>query len=157
MAMNIFSGSGGRRSRRGHRRAPMAEINVTPLVDVMLVLLIIFMVTAPLLVSGVPVDLPKSRAKQLELPESPLDITVDREGKVYIDGDAVPEGALAKRLEDIAAAQSPDNPRKIMLRGDTTVDYGNMMKVMGELNRAGLNSVNMVTQGTVSGGSDKDE
>lgn len=157
MAMNLSSGSGGRRSRRGHRRAPMAEINVTPLVDVMLVLLIIFMVAAPLLVSGVPIDLPKSRAKQLELPEAPLDITVDREGKVFIDGEAVQPGALATRLEAIAAEQSPDNPRKIMLRGDTTVDYGNMMKVMGELNRAGLNSVNMVTQGTVSEGSAKDE
>jgi biopolymer transport protein TolR len=126
----------------------MAEINVTPLVDVMLVLLIIFMVTAPLLVSGVPVDLPKSRAKQLELPEAPLDITVNKDGGIFIDGDEVPEGQLAKRLEALAAEQSPENPRKIMLRGDTTIDYGQMMRVMGELNRAGLNSVNMVTQGS---------
>jgi biopolymer transport protein TolR len=126
----------------------MAEINVTPLVDVMLVLLIIFMVTAPLLVSGVPVDLPKSRAKQLELPEAPLDITVNKDGGIFIDGVEVPEGQLAKRLEALAAEQSPENPRKIMLRGDTTIDYGQMMRVMGELNRAGLNSVNMVTQGS---------
>ncbi len=147
MAMNLQSGSGGRRSRRGNRRAPMAEINVTPLVDVMLVLLIIFMVTAPLLVSGVPVDLPKSRAKQIELPEAPLDVTVDNKGQVFIDGDAVSASQLPAKLEAIAAEQTQDNPRKIMLRGDTTVDYGNMMKVMGELNRAGLNSVNMVTQG----------
>jgi biopolymer transport protein TolR len=146
--MNFSSGSGGRRSRRGHKRAPMAEINVTPLVDVMLVLLIIFMVTAPLLVSGVSVDLPKSRAKQLDIPEAPVDITVDRDGKVFIDSQPVPQGELAKRLEALAAEQSPDNPRKIMLRGDTTVDYGNMMKVMGELNRAGLNAVNMVTTGS---------
>jgi biopolymer transport protein TolR len=148
MAMNFTSGSGSRRSKRGHRRAPMAEINVTPLVDVMLVLLIIFMVTAPLLVSGVPVELPKSRAKQIDLPEAPLDITVDKEGQVFIDGDAVKPSELAKRLEAIAAEQTPDNPRKIMLRGDTVVDYGSMMRVMGELNRAGLNSVNMVTVGS---------
>jgi biopolymer transport protein TolR len=148
MAMNFSSGSGGRRSRRGHRRAPMAEINVTPLVDVMLVLLIIFMVTAPLLVSGVPVDLPKSRAKQLDLPEAPLNITVDKEGGVFIDQEQVRSADLPKRLEAIAAEQTPDNPRKIMLRGDTTVDYGAMMRVMGELNRAGLNSVNMVTTGS---------
>jgi biopolymer transport protein TolR len=143
--MNISSGSGGRRSRRGARRAPMAEINVTPLVDVMLVLLIIFMVTAPLLVSGVPVNLPKSKAKQIDLPESPLDITVDTEGQVFVDGDAVKPSELGKKLADIAAQQSPDNPRKIMLRGDTDVDYGSMMRVMGELNKAGLNAVNMVT------------
>jgi biopolymer transport protein TolR len=148
MAMNFTSGSGSRRSKRGHRRAPMAEINVTPLVDVMLVLLIIFMVTAPLLVSGVPVELPKSRAKQIDLPEAPLDITVDKEGQVFIDGDAVKPSELAKRLEAIAAQQTADNPRKIMLRGDTVVDYGSMMRVMGELNRAGLNSVNMVTVGS---------
>jgi biopolymer transport protein TolR len=148
MAMNLSSGSGSRRSKRGHRRAPMAEINVTPLVDVMLVLLIIFMVTAPLLVSGVPVELPKSRAKQIDLPEAPLDITVDKEGQVFIDGDAVKPSELAGRLEAIAAKQTPDNPRKIMLRGDTVVDYGSMMRVMGELNRAGLNSVNMVTVGS---------
>jgi biopolymer transport protein TolR len=156
MAMNLSSKSGGRRSRRGHRRAPMAEINVTPLVDVMLVLLIIFMVTAPLLVSGVSVDLPKSRAKQLELPEAPLDITVDQEGQVFIDSEPVKPSELSARLEALAAEQSPDNPRKIMLRGDTTVDYGSMMKVMGELNRAGLNSVNMVTT-AVTGGSSPNE
>jgi biopolymer transport protein TolR len=139
----------------------MAEINVTPLVDVMLVLLIIFMVTAPLLVSGVPVNLPKSRAKQIELPEAPLDVTVDTEGQVFIDGDAVRPSQLAAKLEAIAAEQTPDNPRKIMLRGDTSVDYGSMMKVMGELNRAGLNSVNMVAsplaQDPVSAGSAADE
>ena len=162
MATNFQSGSGGRRSRRGNRRAPMADINVTPFVDVMLVLLIIFMVTAPLLVSGVPIDLPKSRAKQIELPEAPLDVTVNTEGAVFIDGEEVRPSELAAKLEAIAAEQTPDSPRKIMLRGDTSVDYGAMMKVMGELNRAGLNSVNMVTQAAASpnpasGGSATDE
>jgi biopolymer transport protein TolR len=145
MAMNLSSNSGSRRSRRSHKRAPMAEINVTPLVDVMLVLLIIFMVTAPLLMSGIAVNLPKSAAKPLELPEAPLDITVATDGEVFVDGEAIPPSQLRKKLESIAAEQTPENPRKIMLRGDTSVEYGNMMKVMGELNRAGLNAVNMVT------------
>jgi biopolymer transport protein TolR len=151
MAMNLSSGSGGRRGRRSQRRAPMAEINVTPLVDVMLVLLIIFMVTAPLLMSGVPVNLPKSAAKPLDLPESPLDITVATDGEIFIDGQSTPPSKLRAALEAIAAEQTPDNPRKIMLRGDTAVEYGNMMKVMGELNRAGLNAVNMVTTGSAKG------
>jgi biopolymer transport protein TolR len=146
--MNLSSGSGSRRSRRGHRRAPMAEINVTPFVDVMLVLLVIFMVTAPLLVTGVAVELPKSRAKPIDMPQSPLNITVDREGQVFIDGTAVQPSEMGERLAAIAAEQSPENPRKIMLRGDTKVEYGSMMRVMGELNRAGLNSVNMVTIGS---------
>jgi biopolymer transport protein TolR len=129
----------------------MAEINVTPLVDVMLVLLIIFMVTAPLLVSGIAVELPKSKAKQVDPPKEALDITVDKEGQVYIDGEAIKPSELSARLQAIAGEQDPENPRKIMLRGDTVVDYGSMMRVMGELNRAGLNSVNMVTVGSSTG------
>ena len=147
MAMNISSG-GGHRARRGHRRAPMAEINVTPLVDVMLVLLIIFMVTAPLLVTGVPVELPESRANALDQKAEPIDIAIDRDGAIHIDGAQVSSAELPARLEEIAATQSPDDPRQIMLRGDTTIRYGQMMQVMGELNRAGLNSVNLVTTGS---------
>jgi biopolymer transport protein TolR len=113
-----------------------------------LVLLVIFMVTAPLLVTGVAVELPKSRAKPVDMPQSPLNITVDKEGQVFIDGTAVQPNEIGERLVAIAAEQSPENPRKIMLRGDTSVDYGSMMRVMGELNRAGLNSVNMVTIGS---------
>ena len=147
MAVNISSG-GGRRSRRGHRRAPMAEINVTPLVDVMLVLLIIFMVTAPLLVTGVPVELPESRANALDQKDKPVEIAIDKQGATFIDGTEVPPSELAARLEEIAAAQNADNPKQIMLRGDTTISYGQMMRVMGELNRAGLNSVSLVTTGS---------
>jgi biopolymer transport protein TolR len=147
MAMNISSG-GGRRSRRGHRRAPMAEINVTPLVDVMLVLLIIFMVTAPLLVTGVPVELPESRANALDQKDEPVEIAIDKEGATFIDGTEVPPSELPARLEELAAAQDADKPRQIMLRGDTTISYGQMMRVMGELNRAGLNSVSLVTTGS---------
>jgi biopolymer transport protein TolR len=149
MAMNLSSG-GRRRSRRGHRRAPMAEINVTPLVDVMLVLLIIFMVTAPLLVTGVPVELPESRANALDQKDKPIEIAIDREGATFIDGTEVPPSELPARLEEIATAQNPDDPRQIMLRGDTAISYGQMMRVMGELNRAGLNSVSLVTTGSGS-------
>lgn len=148
MAMNISSGTGGRRGRRGPRRAPMADINVTPFVDVMLVLLIIFMVTAPLLVSGVPVELPESRANALDQKKEPVEISIDKEGATFIDGTEVAPGELPARLEEIAAAQNPDDPRQIMLRGDRAIDYGQMMRVMGELNRAGLNSVSLVTTGS---------
>lgn len=158
MAMNMSSG--GRRQRgRGSRRAPMAEINVTPLVDVMLVLLIIFMVTAPLLVSGVPIELPESRANPLDQKSEPVDISIDKEGAVFVDATEVPMSELPARLSEIATAQDPKNPRQIMLRGDTDISYGQMMKVMGELNRAGLNSVSMVSNpgGTVTAGSSEEQ
>ena len=145
--MNISSG-GKRQRGRGSRRAPMAEINVTPLVDVMLVLLIIFMVTAPLLVTGVPVELPESRANALDQKDEPVEIAIDKEGATFIDGTEVPPSELAARLEELAASQDAANPRQIMLRGDTTISYGQMMRVMGELNRAGLNSVSLVTTGS---------
>jgi biopolymer transport protein TolR len=132
MGMNLSS-SGGRRSRRSHKRAPMAEINVTPMVDVMLVLLIIFMVTAPLLV---------------EQKSEPLDISIDKEGQIFLDSEPVKFAALTAKLEAIAADQDPKKPRSIMLRGDTEIAYGQMMRVMGELNRVGLNSVNLVTTGS---------
>ncbi|MEO9601538.1 protein TolR [Parasphingorhabdus sp.] len=146
MGMNMGSGIGRRGTSRG--RAPMAEINVTPFVDVMLVLLIIFMVTAPLLVTGVPVNLPESRANALEQDQEPIQIAIDSEGRVYIDDEEINRDALALWLGDIAANQNPDDPRQIMLRGDTTLDYGLIMDVMGELNRAGLNRVSLVTTGS---------
>ncbi len=146
MAMNMGSANGRRGGGRG--RAPMAEINVTPFVDVMLVLLIIFMVTAPLLVSGVPVDLPESRANALEQEQEPVQISIDGEGRVFIEDEELSRDALASRLRDIAADQNPADPRQIMLRGDRTLDYGLIMGVMGELNRAGLNRVSLVTTGS---------
>ena len=146
MGMNMGSGIGRRGGGRG--RAPMAEINVTPFVDVMLVLLIIFMVTAPLLVTGVPVDLPESRANALDQEQEPVQISIDGEGRVFIEDEELSRGALAARLRDIAADQNPDDPRQIMLRGDRTLDYGLIMGVMGELNRAGLNRVSLVTTGS---------
>ncbi|MEP2101145.1 MAG: protein TolR [Parasphingorhabdus sp.] len=146
MAMNLAPGNG----RRNRGRAPMSEINVTPFVDVMLVLLIIFMITAPLLVTGVPVDLPESRANALDQDQDqePVQISVDQEGRIYLDDEEMSRNALAARLNEIAANQSPEDPRQIMLRGDKTLDYGLIMRVMGELNRAGLNRVSLVTTGS---------
>jgi len=129
------------------RRAPMAEINVTPLVDVMLVLLIIFMVTAPLLTAGVPVDLPESRAKPLDQDQKPVSISVDAKGQIFIDNGAVSDGMLPDMLDNIAKRTGPDGkPPVIFLRGDLALSYGKMMRVMGELNRAGLNRVSLVTK-----------
>ncbi len=140
--------AGGVGSRRGaRRRAPMAEINVTPLVDVMLVLLIIFMVTAPLLVAGVPIDLPESRAGALEQGAEPVQVAIDRDGTITIDDAPVSEAALPARLAEIAAQPEPAEGRRIYLRADRTLDYGRVNRVLGELNRAGLNRVALVSVG----------
>ena len=129
-------------SQRAHgRRAPMAEINVTPLVDVMLVLLIIFMVTAPLLVTGVPVNLPDSRAGALDQDSQPIQISLDEQGGVFVDDAAVGEAELAGILA------TKDREAQVFLRADRGLDYGRVMRVMGELNRAGLNKVSLVTTG----------
>jgi biopolymer transport protein TolR len=135
-----------RRSGRS-RRAPMAEINVTPLVDVMLVLLIIFMITAPLLVAGVPVDLPESRAKALDQDTKPIQIALDNNGALFIDDEPVAPDQLAQRLAVIAGQPEPPEGRRIYLRADKGLDYGAVMRVMGELNRAGLNRVALVSVG----------
>ena len=135
-------------SQRGRgRRAPMAEINVTPLVDVMLVLLIIFMVTAPLLTAGVPVELPDSKAKPLDQDQQPVEISIDREGHIYVDKLAVTDAVLPDSLAQIAAKQQNGKPPQIFLRADRHLDYGKVMRVMGELNHAGLNRVALVTVG----------
>ena len=135
------------RSRGRLRRAPMSEINVTPLVDVMLVLLIIFMITAPLLVAGVPVDLPESRAGALDQQAKPVQISLDGKGGIFIDDAPVTDSALANRLAAIAAEPAPPEGRRIYLRADRNLDYGRVMRVMGELNRAGLNRVALVSVG----------
>ncbi|WP_183985899.1 protein TolR [Sphingomonas jinjuensis] len=139
MAMNLPSQRG-----RG-RKAPMADINVTPLVDVMLVLLIIFMVTAPLLTAGVPVNLPDSRAKALDQEQKPVQLSLDGEGRIFLDDDEIAEANLAAKLEQIAAVQAGGQPPQVFLRADRGLDYGRVMRVMGELNRAGLNRVALVT------------
>ena len=143
MAMGLASARGGGRRGRGSRRRPMSEINVTPFVDVMLVLLIIFMVTAPLMTAGVPIDLPDSRAAQLPNEQQQVTISIDQAGYVYIDDVEVPLGGLPQALESLprAGGEGPD----ITLRADRALDYGRMMAVMGELNRAGLNRISLIT------------
>ncbi|MGI4733427.1 MAG: protein TolR [Janthinobacterium lividum] len=123
----------------------MADINVTPLVDVMLVLLIIFMVTAPLLTAGVPVNLPDTRAKPVEQADKPVDIALDASGKLFIGKEQVSDDALPDRLEALAAHAPLGLPPQVMLRADRTLSYEKVMRVMGELNRAGLNRVALVT------------
>ena len=142
MAMGLASTRSGGRRGRGSRRRPMSEINVTPFVDVMLVLLIIFMVTAPLLTAGVPIDLPDSRAAQLPSDQQQVTISIDEAGYVYIDDAAVELGGLPQALESIPrSGEGPD----ITLRADRALDYGRVMAVMGELNRAGLNRISLIT------------
>ena len=125
----------------------MAEINVTPMVDVMLVLLIIFMVTAPLLVSGVPIDLPQSRAAALDQNVKPVQVAIDKDGAITIDDRAIGDAALPSALAAIAAQPQPKQGRRVYLRADKALDYGRVMKVMGELNHAGLNRVALVSVG----------
>ena len=141
MAMNLPS------SRAKGRRAPMADINVTPLVDVMLVLLIIFMVTAPLLKAGVPVELPDSRAKALSEEKHQITVSVSHAGEIYVDDDPVAPGELADRLESIKPG--PDGKKPLVtLRADKANDWGRMMAVMGELNRAGFTSISLIGNAT---------
>src|SRR5450432_734568 len=129
------------RGHRGGRRRPMAEINVTPFVDVMLVLLIVFMVTAPLLTVGVPVDLPKTRAQALGQDREPLSVTVKRDGKVYIQNTPVAADELVAKLTAIAAN---GYDQRIFVRGDRSVDYGKVMEVMGLLSAAGFTRIWLV-------------
>jgi biopolymer transport protein TolR len=136
-------------SRRGGRgRAPMADINVTPLVDVMLVLLIIFMITAPLLTTGVPINLPDSRAAALDQKEQPVQISLDAAGAIYVDDEPVQEAGLADRLTVLRQQRArAGEPPQVYLRADRSLDYGKVMAVMGELNHVGLNKVALVGVG----------
>ncbi len=145
MAMNSRSDA----RSRSRRRAPMADINVTPLVDVMLVLLIIFMVTAPLMTAGVPVELPESRAKALAQEQRQVTLTMGRDGKIFIDKSAVAPGRLADQLAALPKG-ADGKPPQVTLRADKALDYGRVMAVMGELNRAGFNSIALVTSGSVA-------
>ena len=139
MAMQLPS-----QSMRG-RRVPMSEINVTPFVDVMLVLLIIFMVTAPLLASGVPVQLPESRAGALDQESEPTQIAIDRSGQIFVDDIPIADVELASTLSAIAQQPAGSDGHAVFLRADTGLDYGRVMLVMGELNRAGLNRISLLT------------
>jgi len=144
MAMQVGSGGagGGRRGRRRRRNAPMSEINVTPMVDVMLVLLIIFMVAAPLLTVGVPIDLPETRAKALEGDTEPITISVNAAGEIFIQDTPIALDEIVPKLEAIAANGYDE---RIYVRGDQDADYGTMMKLMGRINAAGFKRLGLVT------------
>lgn len=137
------TGGGGRRRRGRGRSAPMSEINVTPFVDVMLVLLIIFMVAAPLMTVGVPVELPKTAANALPgEQEEPLTVTVTAEGVVMIQTTEVVRGELVTKLRAIAAER---DSTRVYLRADGAVPYSDVVQVMGALNRGGFNDIGLVT------------
>ncbi|MGH7114910.1 MAG: ExbD/TolR family protein [Stellaceae bacterium] len=123
------------------RYAPLAEINVTPMVDVMLVLLVIFMVAAPLLVVGVPLDLPKTRAAAIVAPKQPIIVSLDRQGKTFIGNSPVPSADLETRLTALAAK---DPARLVYVRADRTITYARLMDVLSEVNRAGFAKVTLV-------------
>jgi biopolymer transport protein TolR len=145
MAMSVAGGGGGggrrRRGRGGNR--PMSEINVTPMVDVMLVLLIIFMVAAPLLTAGVPIDLPQTQARELSTPSEPITVSVTPTGETYIGEDPVPMDQLVARIGELAENGTED---RIFVRGDTTANYGSVMQVMGLLNQAGYSKIGLITE-----------
>ncbi|MEM5582952.1 protein TolR [Roseibium sp. AS2] len=143
MAMQVGSGqSGGRRGRRRARHAPMSEINVTPFVDVMLVLLIIFMVAAPLLTVGVPIDLPETRAKALEGDTEPITISVNSAGEFFIQDTPITIDEIVPKLEAIAANGYEE---RIYVRGDKDADYGTMMQLMARISAAGFKRLGLVT------------
>ncbi len=142
MGASLAGKAGGRR-RRGQRYRPMSDINVTPFVDVMLVLLIVFMVTAPLLTVGVPIDLPESQAKQLESKKEPLTISVDNEGRVFLQDTEIDIEELIPKLTAVAEQGVEE---RVFVRGDRTVDYGTVMRVMGRLNAAGFRHIALVTE-----------
>ncbi len=139
-----MGGIGGGRNGNGRGRyRPLAEINVTPLVDVMLVLLIIFMVTAPLMTSGVTVDLPKTSANPVNADSEPLTVSINAEGKVFLQDEAVDIGDLVAKLQAIAT-DKPD--RRIFVRGDKASAYGRIMEVMGTISQGGFTKVALLAE-----------
>ena len=140
MAIARFASNG----RGAGRYRPMAEINVTPLVDVMLVLLVVFMVAAPLLTVGVPVRLPHTNAPPINEPKQPLVITVNAQGRIFVENAEVSTDSLVPRLETATKA-NPDAP--LYVRGDKAISYGRVLEVMGLISAAGFHKVALVAEG----------
>ncbi|MBX8784604.1 protein TolR [Pseudochrobactrum algeriensis] len=141
MSLGSQGGAGGRR-RRGGKKAPMSEINITPFVDVMLVLLIIFMVSAPLLTSGVPIDLPDTQAKALNADTQPITVSVNDKGQVYLQETEIDIAEVVPKLEAIAKTGYEE---RVFVRGDKNADYGTVMKVMSRISAAGFKNIGLVT------------
>jgi biopolymer transport protein TolR len=146
MAASTISAASGGGRKRGRRRAVMSDINVTPFVDVMLVLLIVFMVSAPLLTVGVPIDLPQSQAKALQQDNEPLTISVNVGGDVYLQKEQIKLDDLVPKLKAVIEARGANADQLIYVRGDKKVDYGTMMRVMGRISGAGYHKVALVTE-----------
>ncbi len=146
MGMSLKAGTGGgrRRSRGGRRHAPMSEINVTPMVDVMLVLLIIFMVSAPLLTAGLPVDLPQAKGQQMSSKEEPLTVSVTAAGEVAIGEQTFSGDALKEKLA--ALAKDGGTERQLVVKADKAVPYGVVIKVMSMLSEAGFKKLSFLTE-----------
>ncbi|PJI41400.1 MAG: protein TolR [Rhizobium sp.] len=144
MGMNVgSSGGGGRRGgRRSGKKAPISEINVTPMVDVMLVLLIIFMVAAPMMTVGVPIDLPETQAKAMNSDTQPITISVNPAGEIYLQETAIPIEDVVAKLEAIATTGYNE---RIYVRGDTAAAYGTVMQVMARISAAGFKNIGLVT------------
>src|SRR5579883_1596913 len=148
MGASLQAGTGGptgARRRKGRKHKPMAEINVTPFVDVALVLLIIFMVAAPLLTAGVPIDLPKSEGSAIQADSEPLTVTVDTAGKIFIQDTEVPLSELQPKLSAITQARKGQD-EAIFVRGDKATNYGELMRVMGRIAGAGYKHISLVTE-----------
>ncbi len=150
-ASNLSVASAGGRGRRGRRRPVMSDINVTPFVDVMLVLLIVFMVSAPLLTVGVPLDLPQSQAKALQQNNEPLTVSVTSDGQIFLQKDQIQIDDLVAKLKAIIDARHGNLDELIYVRGDKKVDYGTMMRVMGRISGAGYHKVALITEVEQSG------
>ena len=146
-ANDAFAAAGGGRGRRRRhggrgRRGALSEINVTPLVDVMLVLLIVFMISAPLLTVGVPVDLPKTEAGALQDQTEPLTVSIRADGQIFIREDEVPFGNLAPRLHEMAGT---DTTKPIFVRADGKAAYAIVAQVMAALSTSGFTAINLIT------------
>lgn len=144
MGMSVGTGGGGgrRRGRRGGRKALVSEINVTPFVDVVLVLLIIFMVAAPMMTVGVPIDLPQTRAGALNTDTQPITVSVNPQGEIYLQESAITIDEVVPKLEAIAQTGYSE---RIFVRADTAAQYGTVMQVMARISSAGFTNIGLVT------------
>jgi biopolymer transport protein TolR len=143
MAAGAAGAAGGRRRRGGRRHRPMADINMTPFIDVMLVLLIIFMVAAPLIATGVPLDLPQTKAAPLNIERQPLTVSIERDGRISLMGTSISAEELVPKLKAVAKAGADE---RIYVRADKAIAYGRVAELMGLITAAGYRKVALVNE-----------